>query len=386
MNTNPKVNLDNLFAPHSAEVKRIGTELAGTLSLAEKTAEEHFTSYLNSAIEQTVQEGRMKAGAPNRESIQMQLDESHKRREEREANYSSLKNQKAKHLANAEDCRSPWIYMAIYGILLIAMFAAAGWTAEMLFAEQGRVLAWITSFVFIGGSYLVNNLYWGKPDEERLRFFNRLNWIGLIFFIGVALSFAIGRGVSLLDLHQTQSNSGNFSLRSQSKGDALEIWQYGSTITAFIFTVFLELCFGSTMLISIQKRLKPRIDLANLEGKIRKTEADIEAEMTKASNLAAQLEEIDNFDAYQKAWAEQTRSVLMADFHLKMAKAKEEAIQRLLTRDRSEIAIAEAILSQPSPKPIKPNGPNGGGKSHEPQDISNNGNKRDGDHPDQLPF
>jgi hypothetical protein len=368
LNTNQKFDFDNHFANRRKEVERINDEIVGIPFLPEKEAEDISTQFSKNAVEQTVKEVRM-AESHNRESIQMQLDESKKRKQRLEEDYSNLKNQKAKHLATAEDHSFPWIYMAIYGILLIAMFSAAAWTAALLFGEQGRLLAWITSFVFIGGSALLNNLYWGKPEEERTRLFNHLNWIGLLFFLGLTLSFALGRAVLLIELHQATANTGGFSLTAQSKGDTLEIWQYGSTISAFIFMVLLELCFGSTTLISIHKRRKPRIDVAALEANIRQIEDDIKAETLKASGLAAQLKEIDNFDDYQKAWAERTRSALRADFLLKMAKAKEEAIRRLLNRERAEIAWAEAVLSQPNFK-------NNGGKSHEPnQGISNNNGK-----------
>ena len=230
LTTNPKVNLNGLFATLREEVKRIGTELARTLSLDEETADECFTSCVNSATKQTVQEGRMEAGTHNRESIQKGLDASQKRKEGLESNYSYLKDRKAKHHTNAEEPSFPWIYTGIYGVLVLAMFTAAALTAEMLFAEyeHGRILAWITSCVFIGGSCLANNIYWGEREEERPRFFKRLNWLGLLFFIGLALSFAVGRAVALLELQQTANIGGTgFSLNTEPEKDPLEVWQCG---------------------------------------------------------------------------------------------------------------------------------------------------------------
>lgn len=348
-NTNRKYDLNSRFASRKEELLQKVEEIANTTFVDnedEKAATAQFVELVDSDVEKTIQEDRQED--PNcRDSIQMQLDKSRDRQKDLENQLSDLKDQKAKHLSAVENSSKPWVYMGIYALLLVAMFAAGALTAEILFPEQGRLLPWITSVVFLGGSYLINNLYWGKSEEQRPRFFRLLNQLGLACFLGLALSFALGRAALFLELHRAHAGASLFGQGSEN--GLLFLLQSVTAISAFVFAVLLELCFGSSLLITINKRLKPQTDLKETEIKIGKVEEDIKAETVSVSNLTAQLKATDESEAYRQAWSKQARSELMADFNLKMAQAKEKALRELMATNRSAIARA-ALLSKPNPK------------------------------------
>jgi hypothetical protein len=346
--------------------------LVETRTLDENGATQQFADLLNSTIEKKRREVQLSKmpDSLRREEYETERGQSQQNSNELNEERASLIRRKAQHLSGADDRSLPWVYMIIYGLLLVAMFSAAALTAEMLFAEQGRILPYITSFIFIGGSCLLNNLHWSLPEEKQSRFFRALNWVGLAFFVGLSLSFALGRAAVLIDLQQSQVNSGSLFGSQSAAESRTELMQYATAIFAFVFTILLELCFGSTTLISIQKRRKPQIELNALETSLQELDSQIAAEANRLAELAGKLATIDLFDDYLTTWGEQLRIGFMTTFDTRLAAAKEAALRNLMTRDRKEIALATAMLSH------SPQSQNGGTSDAYDQSTPNNGNPR----------
>jgi len=257
---------------------------------------------------------------------------------------TDLEIRRTDFLSRTQDLRPPWLYGVMYALIAVSMFAAAALTSQMLFAEQGVILSWVTSVVFVGGAYLLNGLYWGKLREtDRSDFLNKIHKRGLVFFIGMALSFAIGRAAVLLDM----SSAGSFLYQS----DWLTILQSATAIFAFVFMVLLELCFGASVYILVNKRLHPRIELKAIEASIREVEAAIATERNRADELADELAEIEQLEKQLQAWTDEATSRLMADFEVKERYAFDSAMRQIMMNrsDMSELLNDDIFVQQPFP-------------------------------------
>jgi len=217
-------------------------------------------------------------------------------------------------------------YYAMYFLLISSLIVVFSSSFHLILPEIHFLVGVGQSIVIAAPSYLVYCMFIKSVNRDR--FLRSLHRTGITAAIVMSVSIAVAR-LAAYHLMQSMASTGSFLYGTSSSASWIETLKLVSSSIAFVSMVGTEICFGSRLMISIDKFRSKLRDSTDLNAQIIESDLRVRELEEDCLNLSRQLAQIRDSKDIIANFIESKRMTMTADVSIARLDFRRKEISRL---------------------------------------------------------